>query len=237
MKKQIITFKQTSTDTEFKSNGGLLEIEKSSAGINEKVKARYFLVDNEKIEEIFLNQGNIKLINANGIKEIEEDITFIDEKEGNLRYRASEIVDIKFTGSYRGGGNLRIDGNRLIFANNTTGIVRVKYKITFKEYEIVGSMEGSQLVVFITNKAKNHGIITRADIVKDVVLRVEDIYTGEPLSNASVYIDGEYKGLTDVNGYIKLGKMGKGRYNLKILKAGYKSNLDDNIQNEVLIIE
>ena len=233
MQRQSLTFKRVSAaDT-----GGVLAIEKSTAAIDEIVKVRYYPQNNEKVQEVFVNNGSYSRLTDNGTEEIEEDIIFANETEGRLNFPAGEIIQIKWIGSYKGGGRYKVQGNKIIMPSETTGVLRVKYKTAYIEWQVSATTEGTQLFVLTTDKGTKYGSITRADIRKEVILRVEDIYTGQALSNAAVYLDGIYKGLTDVNGYINLGKLSKGSYKLKVLKAGYKPNDADNIQNEVLVVE
>jgi hypothetical protein len=126
------------------------------------------------------------------------------------------------------------------------GTVKITYKIigykkTWSWY--VPAAGGDHYFYLIENNALVYSHMITIDIDSytttspvDVVVVVREYTTDALVEGAAVYINGAYRGLTDVNGRINIGSRSIGRYTIKITKSGYVDSDLDDLENDSFIV-
>jgi len=66
----------------------------------------------------------------------------------------------------------------------------------------------------------------------DITVIVKDYVSDVLIAEASVWVDGVYKGKTDVNGELNVGNLEAGDHTIKMSKAGYLTSDEDDLDND-----
>lgn len=72
---------------------------------------------------------------------------------------------------------------------------------------------------------------------REVTLHISDWVSEASLDGASIYIDGNYKGLTDSEGKWTWTRAAVGYHTIKIVKSGYVNSDEDDLDNDEFVVE
>lgn len=170
-----------------------------------------------------------------------EYIIFRGSDSGNTTYFIDRLISASWEGT--GSGRPLVYGSRLVLPSSVTGVLKVKYETSYDLIDITCSNPIYVLISAESEKLSGDYIVDFTDgyltdvYDKDVVVTVRDACTKETLSNASVYINGNFSGRTDSGGVIRLGSMKSGSYALRITRDGYTDTDKDTIMNDYFTVE
>lgn len=71
---------------------------------------------------------------------------------------------------------------------------------------------------------------------RTVVIHVHDFVTDAELQTVSVYLDGVYKGVTDVNGELSIDDVVTGGHAVRLTKTNYTDSDEDEIANDFIVV-
>jgi hypothetical protein len=68
--------------------------------------------------------------------------------------------------------------------------------------------------------------------MREVTLTVKDACTKMIVEGVSVFVDGDFRGVTNALGQLSLGQSRTGNHSLRLTKAGYQDSDKDSIKND-----
>jgi hypothetical protein len=188
----------------------------------------------------FASQGTLQT-DGSGVREIEEYIPVFQEGEARLRYPPQNF-SYQWLGPDRGG--VVIDGTTLRFeSDETIGLLKVNYEINVLYYQLVGVFVIEQIMVAMLNADNQHDVILISFLEEeeeenDVTIIVRDYSTGAAVPGVEVYVDEGFKGLTDAEGKVYIGKQAQGTYALRLVgPSPYLASEDDGLANDEYTLE
>ena len=128
------------------------------------------------------------------------------------------------------------------FAEPVSGVLWLKYQSLFDRIKVNCNEETDVLLeAFKTLEGYEEPlyayiVISWEHVERTVYLTVKCACTRAPLQGVAVYVDGEYRGLTDVSGRITLGDLRVGSHSLRLVKEGYQASDVDLIKNDELVV-
>lgn len=166
--------------------------------------------------------------------EVEEEIVFANTQEESLKYPASSIISWEWLG--RNGGTPLFNGKTITLPNKVYGVLKVNYISYYDSIKLRSDNEGKVLVSAWNASSSGSIVIDYTTETKPVYLTVKDACTKTIIPGASVFVDGQFVGLTDNNGRIFLGELRVGEHQLKITAQNYQDSDRDTIANDKFII-
>lgn len=188
----------------------------------------------------FASQGSLFFSGSTERPE-EEYIPVFQEGSKNLRY-----PPLNFSYQWLGpdAGNVTVDGTTLNFASEETiGLLKVNYDIALLWYELRDVAQIEQIMVAMLNEDGRDDTLLisfQAEEEEDneVSIIVRDYSTGNPVAGVDVNVDGEFKGTTDADGRVYIGKQAQGTYALLLEPPSpYLQSDEDGLANDEYTIE
>ena len=178
--------------------------------------------------------GTVTIEGHNIPLEVEEEIVFANTQEESLMYPTSSIKSWEWLG--RNGGTPLFNGKTITLPNKVYGVLKVNYISYYDSIKLRSDNEGKVLVYAWNGSRSGNIVIDYTTETKPVYLTVKDACTKTIIPGASVFVDGQFVGLTDNNGRIFLGELRVGEHQLKITAQNYQDSDRDTIANDKFII-
>lgn len=188
----------------------------------------------------FASQGSLQA-NGSGVREVEEYIPVFQEGEANLRYPPENFSSVWLGPD---AGSVTVDGTTLTFeSEETIGLLKVNYEIPVLFYELKDVTQVEQIMVAMLNDDGQDDTIlisfqAEEEQENDVTIIVRDFSSGVAVPGVEVYVDEEFKGLTDGDGKVFIGKQAQGNYDLRLVgPSPYLPSDEDGLANDEYTIE
>jgi hypothetical protein len=128
------------------------------------------------------------------------------------------------------------------------GVYRIQFKSRFDRIRLLAPAAGHDIkvVVFSTDDSQPDceaelQVEIRDDCEKgrpkEVVVEVEDCLSNNAIEGVSVYISGQYKGVTDSSGQLYIGLMNPGEYTISFSHPSYWPSANDGVINDSFVVE
>lgn len=192
--------------------------------------------------------GNIILYKTNKKKVVKEILYFTDSRTTDVNYPIDSTNNVDFIWYGNSLGNINVVNNSTIRANKSGyGVGIISYTTFYDIYKLttpqdIPNNEERGIIVFGSDVGGNNAHINisvhgnkLSD--QDIIIESKDYDLDLPIPGAEVYINGEFKGLTDGYGKLNVGKLFLGKYSLKIIASGYKDTDKDALNNDFFIVE
>jgi len=182
-----------------------------------------------------VNIGEAHIIDIGISLQVEEVLTFARSDNAKLRYPFYKNFEYEWIG--KKGPIPKIDEESTILLGEIfSGILKVKYLTLFDRIEVYCNQEATILLEAFKEDRYGYITIDYKPEKKDVYLIVKDACTRNIISGVSVWVDGNFVGLTDSQGRIYLGKLRVGKHSLKMSKHGYQDSDSDTIANDYFTV-
>lgn len=188
----------------------------------------------------FASQGTLSFAGST-TKPVEEYIPVFQISERSLRY-----PPLNFSYQWLGpsGGSVVVDGTTLKFVDDEViGLLKVNYDIAVRRYDLKNVSQPEQVMVAMLNddgKSDTLLISFQEEVEEEneVTIIVRDYSSGNPVQGVDVKVDGDYKGTTDADGRVFIGKQAKGTYDLLLEPPSpYLQSDEDGLANDEYTIE
>lgn len=188
----------------------------------------------------FSSQGSLQS-DGSGLRDAEEYIPVFQEGSRSLRY-----PPLNFSYVWLGpdGGNVTVDGNTLTFeSDEVIGLLKVNYQIAVLFYRLLDVTQIEEIMVAMLNDDGQDDVQLISFKVdeeeeNDVTIIVRDFSTGVAVPQVEVYVDEDFKGLTDGDGRLHIGKQPQGTYDLRLVgPSPYLPSDEDGLANDAYTIE
>ena len=140
----------------------------------------------------------------------------------------------------------------LVLGDGSFNLFNVPTGSNGKNYFIrVGEPNSEELTVYpigIDNKGTvspsdiviNVNVVNQAETISNIVFKISSAYTGASLELATLKINGENKGTSNINGEVSISKITKGLSNVEITKEGFETlttsiDFNDDVENPINI--
>lgn len=163
-------------------------------------------------------------------EEKEEEIIFTRDNKASLSYYPENLLSYEWIG--RSGPSPRFGDNNIVLPASFSGILKVRYKTFYDRIKLISGKEGKILLEAIKDDRYGYIAIDFKILTRQVYLTVKDACTRTVIDNAQVYVDGSYRGNTNVQGRINLGEITVGKHSLRVKKSGYQDTDNDTIAND-----
>lgn len=235
MSNQVITFgsaETTSTDSfTFEIDG-----EKSVFNAGETVTLNMFPSDLSA--KLSVSSGTAVFKKRGEVLEQTEYIVFANSDTAYTKHPVTRLIAAEWQG--RINGTPTISGTAIVLPAVSSGVLKVTYETKYDVLDVICPIQSHCLL-----EAKSDTRYGYADIdytygiggAIEVVFRVRNACTNSPLPGADVWLNGEYKGKTNNDGYIDFGKLNPGKYNVVTKKTGFVDSDKDIIANDSFTVE
>jgi len=128
------------------------------------------------------------------------------------------------------------------FAEQVSGVLWLSYQSLFDRIKVTCSeetdvlLEAFKVLESFDEPLYAYIVLQWEHVERTVYLTVKCACTRAPLEGVAVYVDGEFRGLTDVSGRISLGDLRVGSHQLRLIKDGYQASDVDLIKNDELVV-
>jgi len=221
-------------------NQSVYKVEKkNSFALGETAYLKIFSKGEDALN-IFSSIGNVQIVQGTFSYSIEEDISFTRDNTGSLSY--VPIGSVSYTWFGRGIINPVFVGREILLQENPEaedakkflGIMRCTYSTVGKRATLnVSSLDEEVGVLVAVERGADLASATinyEADLSNPIPisLRVSDFCSDLPVDVVSVYVDGNFKGWTNIEGILYIGELRPGTmHTLKMTREGYvDSDLD-----------
>jgi len=244
-------------DTEKQGNEGYLYIEIDPDKNNGKMSfspgdpITLSIMSSSIIKETWTSAGNLSA-SGNSTKTITEyfaiDNKYSETTEVSLRYDPLSIKERKWLGQQN--GNVTFDGRRILLPSGSYfGYYKVTYTYNVYYYNLTSissDYSETNVCVFFVNDEEvviNQIITLMTDDEEDednpeVSIIVKDYVAETVVPGTVVQVDGETVGVTDDNGYCYIGKLTRGRHDLKLIPPSpYLQSDQDGLANDWFTID
>jgi hypothetical protein len=124
------------------------------------------------------------------------------------------------------------------------GVLKLTYESQFDRYSISSPEEGD-IIVYA------YGVGACADTIstltfqfrdecavgsKEVTVVAKDAVTGNTIAGAYVYIDDDFKGITNSSGTLYVGTLTVGTHTIRITATGYQNTSSDGLANDSFVV-
>lgn len=232
---QVITFGKTETTT---ANSYAFEIQGEQSVFASGATVTLNMYPADASASLFVSAGYASFIKRGELSEHTEYIVFANSDTAYTQHNVDTLIAAEWQGVI--AGNANITGNSITLPASASGVLKVTYLATYDVISLVCDMDTQCLLTATGDSRYGYVVVDYTYNISgsvDVVLKVKDACSGVVLPDASVWLNGEYKGMTDSYGYINLGKLNPGTYSLKTTKTGYQDSDSDIISNDSFTVE
>lgn len=209
------------------------------------------VMSSSTIKETWTSTGNL-FASGNSIKTITEyfaiDNKYSETAEVSLRYDPLSITERKWLGQQN--GNVTFDGRRVLLPSGSYfGYYKVTYTYNVYYYDLKSIPsdypETNVCIYFVNddNIVANQIITLLSEEDEDednpsCSIVVKDFTTETVVPGTIVQVDGKTVGVTDDNGYCYIGKLARGRHELKLIPPSpYLQSDQDGLANDWFTID
>lgn len=200
------------------------------------------------VNNVGSTNGNVTLYKTKQKKTIKEVLYFTNSRTVDVNYPVDQSGNIDFIWYGNSLGNISVINNSTIKANKSGyGVGIISYTTLYDIYKLttpkdIPNNEERGIIVFGSDIGGNTAYINISVqgnklSEQDIIIESKDYDLDLAIPGAEVYIDGEFKGLTDGYGKLNVGKLPIGKYSLKIVASGYKTTDQDALNNDFFIVE
>lgn len=186
-----------------------------------------------------LSAGTAKRKITGNIETKTEYIIFSKSDTGSIQYPASKVIAAIWQGKI--GGTPTITGTTVSLPETFSGVLKITYQTT---YDVLDVMCPIASMCLLEATGRDRFGYTTLDFTYgtgegtvSVMFKVKDACTGVALPDAHVWLNGDYKGVTDSSGFIDFGYLNPGTYQVKCTKDGYQDTDTDVIANDSFTVE
>ena len=209
------------------------------------------IISSSNIKEVWSSAGSLSPA-GNTIESITEylpvDTKYSNTEELTIRYIPVSITSYSWLG--QDNGNVTFDGRRIILPDgNYFGYFKISYTYNVYFYTLKNIPqdypEKNVCVYFVNNDniVNNYIVTLTTEDEEDednpsVSIVVKDYVSETVVSGCIVQVDGETVGVTDDNGYCYVGKLARGRHDLKLIPPDpYLQSDQDGLANDWFTID
>jgi len=232
---QIITF---GTSESVSAKSFTFEIQGETSVFASGATATLNMYPSDSTAALFVSAGYANFIKRGEVKEQTEYIVFANSDTAYTQYDVNTLISAEWQGVI--AGNVNIYGNEITLPAAATGVLKVVYNTLYDVISLTCNMDTQCLLTATGTDRFGYVVVDYTYNISGsvaVVLKVRDACSGAVLSDAHVWLNGGYKGITDSDGYINLGKLNPGTYSLKTTKTGYQDSDQDIISNDSFTVE
>ena len=209
------------------------------------------IITSSTIKETWTSSGSLSSSGTSGDTITEYfaiDKKYSDTNEIILRYLPSSISEYKWLG--QNNGNVTFDGRRIILpSGNYFGYFKITYSFEVYYYTLKSIPsdypEKNVCIYFVNNDniVANQIITLLSEEDEDednpsCSIVVKDFTTETVVPGTIVQVDGKTVGVTDGNGYCYIGKLTRGRHELKLIPPSpYLQSDQDGLANDWFTID
>jgi len=179
--------------------------------------------------------------------EVSEDLIFAGTREATLDFPPNGAVSYEWLG--KDGGTPLFNGQTVTIPEDAVGVLRVTYDTLGDRLRLevtdadMGGLDELPVVVAVTD-ADGNVYHTTVNYTRDgedpaepeaVEILVEDFCTGEPISGATVLVNGKTV-TTNANGVAYVGTLAAGTYAIKATATGYTDSDKDVLNNDSFVV-
>jgi hypothetical protein len=230
------TSAQDATRSEF-----MLEVDGEKSTFSPGETAKINIYPGGKSPSLSISAGSATLGLTNQTKEITEYITFAKTDSSFLSYPAKTVKSALWVG--RNCGKVTIKEKAISIPAVASGVLKVVYDTSYDQANVTCSF-GAMTILEAENPDR-YGYMnvdftygTDAELAEtEVVIQVRSACTNSKLAGADVWLNGAYVGKSDSDGYVYLGKLPRGSYQVRAVRSGYLDTDQDNIANDSFTVE
>jgi hypothetical protein len=191
------------------------------------------------INQVRMSAGTHSFRQKNLVKNITEYLIFASADRAQLSYPLKKLLSANWIGRINGAPSAK--GRTVSLPAVSSGVLFVSYETDCDVLELVCPLTGHCLIEVFSNGGYGYTSLDytygSGDGTVETILHVRDACTNVLLSDAHVWVNGGYRGKTDSGGYINLGMLSPGKYQLLTKKEGYQDSDGDIIANDSFIVE
>lgn len=235
MSSQVITFGSVETTT---TDNFTFEIAGEKSVFNAGETATLNMFPSDLSAKLSVSSGTAVFKKRGEVLEQTEYVIFANSDTAYLKYPAARLIAAEWQGRINGAPS--ISGTAIVLPAVSSGVLKITYETKYDILDVVCPIQSHCLL-----EAKSDTRYGYADIdytygiggAFEVVFRVRNACTNTPLAGADVWLNGEYKGKTNNDGYINFGMLNVGKYNVVSKKEGFVDSDKDIIANDSFTVE